>query len=156
MRHNRTKLISLVVWGSFGASSSSVGAEPARWGMTCDAQKRCEMRIAQSEDNREITRILIYRVGGKTLLEYMVPLKINLQRGITIKIADQIFATTSLYCDVSGCIGYALLDKKLLQAMKQGAQLQLAFSPHGDNNFYSFDYTLEGFSVAYETFQSVK
>lgn len=136
------------------------GPAPAReadgqtWKVACDAGKACQLSYTQSNDDEVVTRILIYEVGGRTVLEYLVPLRIDLQKGIALRIDGEMFPTKLLYCDAPGCVGFAVLGDGLLARMKAGATLGVVFSPHDRKRAYAFEYSLQGFTAAWRRFAS--
>lgn len=130
-------------------------AEKSGWRLNCAAEGKCELGFTQIKDGQLVTRLLIYKVGKKTVMEYLVPLGVNLQKGILLQIDGKpAFPTQSLYCEAPGCVGFAPLSPDLLAQLKRGEQLKLAFSPHAGSTFYAFDYPLDGFSAQYTTFLS--
>lgn len=137
--------------GAFAQTASLV--EESGWRVTCLADGKCELGSTQTLDGRLITRLLIYKVGRRTLLEYLVPLRVNLQKGIILQIdGKRNFPTSPLYCDAPGCIGYAALTDDLLAMMKKGARLRVVFSPLNDERHLAFDYSLRGFTTQYTGF----
>ena len=110
------------------------------------------MRYAQATDGREVSHLLLYSVGTETIIEYLLPLGINLRKGIVIQIDGVNFPTEALSCDTPGCVGFAPLTPELLERLKAGKALKLAFSPRGSDQFYSFDYSLIGFTAQYDAF----
>lgn len=131
-------------------------AEPAAgqgWQLMCAAEQKCEMKYAQAADGRDVTRLLVYKVGKQPVVEYLVPLGVDLQRGVFLQVDGKYTVLTApLYCDAPGCVGYARLTPELLDHLKRGRLLRLAFSPHGGKDFYGYTYPLDGFTVQYGAF----
>lgn len=126
----------------------------AQWGLNCDPQQRCELAISLKDQNGPISHILIYEVGQKKLLEYLVPLRVNLQKGITLLVdRKKRFETKPLYCDTAGCVGYSPLSPDLLSALRAGKTLELVFQAINDKQVYALPFTLSGFTVKEKQFQ---
>lgn len=131
--------------------------EMSGWRLNCAAEGKCELGFTQIKDGRLVTRLLIYKVGKKTVMEYLVPLGVNLQKGILLQIdGRQAFPTQSLYCEAPGCVGFTPLSPDLLAQLKRGALLKLAFYPHAGSSFYAFNYALDGFAAQYAAFLAGK
>ncbi|MDR7033606.1 invasion associated locus B family protein [Mesorhizobium sp. BE184] len=151
-----TFFTALLLAGGTGAFAQQEPlAEKSGWRLNCAADGKCELGFTQTNSGQLVTRLLIYKVGKKIVVEYLVPLGVNLQKGILLQIDGKpAFPTQSLYCEAPGCVGFAPLSPDLLAQLKRGAQLKLAFSPHAGSTFYAFDYPLDGFSAQYAAFLS--
>ncbi|MER8825913.1 invasion associated locus B family protein [Mesorhizobium sp. M0938] len=127
--------------------------EKSGWRLNCVADGKCELGSSQIRDGKLITRLLIYKVGERVVIEYLVPLGVNLQKGVVVQIDEKRnFPTRALYCDASGCVGYASLSPDLVLQMKRGASLKLAFSPRTSSQYFAYDYSLDGFAAGYAGF----
>jgi len=152
----RRRLCSAAVLSLIATSAGAQQAPPIEksgWRLNCVADGKCELASTQKGHGKLITRLLIYKVGKQTVMEYLVPLGVNLQKGIVVQIDGKwTFPTLALYCNAPGCVGYASLSQEVVRQMKRGALLKLVFSPRGSSQYLAFDYSLEGFTAQYAGF----
>lgn len=124
-----------------------------QWRVQC-SDVLCEMVYDLAPGQAQSpSRVLIYDVGDLTILEYIVPLGIGLKTGIVVQVDGvHSFPTQMLVCRPTGCMGYLKLDERIVGLFKAGAKFTLAFENYSDKKFYSYRYSLMGFTAAYNIF----
>ncbi len=137
------------------ASSQSVTPDvlgtQSLWTSVCSGDGACQLRAQLQTDGVWVSQVLIYDVGAETVLEYLVPLGLDLVTGISL-VVDGARAANSivLTCKDIGCIGYTPLSADLLEALKRGRTLALTFEGFDDGTPYAINYNLIGFTSAFE------
>lgn len=127
----------------------------SNWTTKCDANGTCQIRAHRDANGALVSQVLIYTVGTEQVLEYLIPLGLDLMSGVQLAVDDQVIANTiTLTCKEGGCIGYAPMTAQLLDALQRGQNLQLAFVGFDDNEAYLIAHDLNGFVDAYAAFSA--
>lgn len=149
--------LSVLVW-LFTSSSTAFAQTPPMaegWEVKCSAEKRCEMQSRYLVENAVAGRLIIYTVGTQPIVEYLLPLRINLLKGVILFVDEkQRFATQPLYCDAPGCVGFAPLTTELLAALRRGGKVELVFTMQGDGRTFAFPFSLIGFAKCHEAWRA--
>ena len=73
--------------------------------------------------------------------------------GIVVQVDDvHNFPTEMLVCRSTGCIGYLPLNDRIVGLFKAGLRFALAFQNYSDKQYYAYNYSLIGFTAAYNLF----
>jgi len=123
------------------------------WRLVCDQQGACQIRNSVRRGGKAISHIHIYRVGKAEILEYRVPLGVDLRKGVALRIdRRQRFATQMLNCKADGCVGFASVTTALLKAMASGEELDLVYRDYDTDREIAITYNLLGFTRSYNVF----
>ena len=127
------------------------------WDLHCTDDGKCEMLSRYEIDGKPVSHLALYKVGDSVVLEYLLPLRVNLQKGIFLVVdGKKRFATNALYCDAPGCVGYAPATAELVASLQRGADLRLVFAMQGDTRVFLFAYPLTGFTATYRDWKAGK
>ena len=123
------------------------------WLVACKPTKECQMQQFIEVGGQQISRLLVYKVDDTEVLEFLVPLGINLQRPPVIQIDDKPARPTQmLECEVPGCRGFVTIDRELRTQMKRGLVLKLFIGNFKTKQELSINFTLLGFTKGYKVF----
>lgn len=135
-------------------ATAAISAEKSLWQLVCHDKSRgaaCSLQYALHKSDSVISKILIYKLENKLILEYTVPLGINVQKGVELMVDHKYkFETTLLTCSPEGCTGMIWLDSMLRWKLKQGQHLGLKILNYKTNQAYTLNYNLQGFTEAYD------
>jgi invasion protein IalB len=158
----RTGLITAIIFCFVVAPLSLAAEEKATsyqdWGYKCEKpqgidQEICYIfqRITNKENNKRISDVTIAypQKGDKPIMVVILPLGVLLPAGIQLQIDDGKEAARAPYivCLENGCQARVTLDKKMIDEMKGGKMLRVAFySPQQKE--LAFPVSLNGFTAA--------
>jgi invasion protein IalB len=122
------------------------------WQVVCDEKQPCRMAqtVAQQGQARVILQAKVFKSDKPTLL-LTFPLGILLSTGWSYQIdGGRRTVVPFEICNTSGCHAGVPLSDDMLQRLRQGSQLQIAFRDAA-NQTVSPVISLAGFTKAYET-----
>ncbi len=111
------------------------------------------MTYENVRDNAVRSKILIYRVGDAIILEYTIPLGIDIRRGVNLVVdRTQTIPTDILTCRAAGCVGFQVVSNRLLQTLAAGGELDIAYVSADTNRNLRETFSLVGFTRSFQSF----
>ena len=124
-----------------------------QWQVACTPAGDCQITNEGRSAGGITSKILIYRVGDAAILEYTIPLGIDIRKGVKLEIdGRQSYPTDILTCRLSGCVGFQVLSNRLLNALAAGGELAVSYVSADDNRARAERFSLVGFTRSYNTF----
>lgn len=123
------------------------------WRVLCDQQGACQIRNRLERGGQAISHVHIYRLGEAEIVEYRVPLGVDLRGGVALRVdRRQRFATQMLNCKANGCTGFTSMNTSLLKALAAGQELELVYRDYDRDREVALTYSLVGFVNSYNTY----
>ncbi|MEE9446411.1 MAG: invasion associated locus B family protein [Arenicellales bacterium] len=130
-----------------------------QWEIGCDqgTPQACQIQHQlATPENTLPAQILIYTVDALQILEYKVPLGLNLQKGVRLfikgKNGKHAFPSALLTCHQNGCLGFTQINENLLTQLKKGRTLTLETTDYSTDKNQDFQFSLIGFTKTYQQF----
>lgn len=124
-----------------------------QWKVACTPEGVCQMTYENVRDNAVRSKILIYRVGDAIILEYTIPLGIDIRRGVNLVVdRTQTIPTDILTCRAEGCVGFQVVSNRLLQTLAAGGELDIAYVSADTNRNLRETFSLVGFTRSFQSF----
>lgn len=138
---------------------TTVSTEHRDWTSTCISQADTETKCAaeqtiqteQGSTNALQFEISISREDSTNRAAISLPLGIDLMSGIVLQVDDlEEFNAQVRTCIAQGCISFLELDDSRMAELKAGNRLKLGFLPFGGTDVSVVEFSLTGFSRAYD------
>ena len=116
---------------------------------------RCAMQQvlrAEQPDGRQLQfQVSITRQEDQNLAEIALPLGLDLRAGVVVQVdeSDEINIPI-VTCLAQGCVAVLALDDPLIEIMKRGSRMKLGFLTLGSSEVFVAEFSLMGFTRAYE------
>lgn len=124
-----------------------------QWKVACTPEGVCQMTYENRIGDEVRSKILIYRVGDAIILEYTIPLGIDIRRGVNLVVDQtQSFPTDILTCRISGCVGFQVISNQLLQILADGGELDVTYVSADTNRKLRETFSLVGFVRSFQSF----
>ena len=138
---------------------TTVSTEHRDWTSTCisqaDTETKCAaeqtIRTGQGSTNTLQFEISISREDSTNRVAISLPLGIDLMSGIVLQVDDlEEFNAQVRTCIAQGCISFLELDDSRIAELKAGNRLKLGFRPFGGTDVSVVEFSLTGFSRAFD------
>ncbi len=124
-----------------------------QWQVACTPENVCQMTYENRRGDQLRSKILLYRVGDAIILEYTIPLGIDIRRGVNLVIdRSQSFPTDILTCRIDGCVGFQVVNNRILQSLASGGSLDVVYVSADTNRELRETFSLVGFTRSYQSF----
>lgn len=124
-----------------------------QWQVACTPEGACQMTNENRRGNQIRSKILIYRVGDAIILEYTIPLGIDIRRGVNLVVdRAQTIPTDILTCRADGCVGFQVINNRILQSLAAGSELDVAYVSADTNQNLRETFSLVGFTRSFQSF----
>ena len=124
-----------------------------QWQVACTPEGACQMTYENRRGDKVRSKILIYRVGDAIILEYTIPLGIDIRRGVNLVIdRRQSIPTDILTCRLDGCVGFQVINNRTLQSLAAGSELDVAYVSADTNQNLRETFSLVGFTRSFQSF----
>lgn len=124
-----------------------------QWNVACTPEDVCQMIYENRQGSEVRSKILIYRVGDAIILEYTIPLGIDIRRGVKLVVdRSQSTPTDILTCRATGCVGFQVVGNRLLQTLAAGSELDVAYVSADTNRDMRETFSLVGFTRSFQSF----
>lgn len=140
----------LASFWSFEAMAQQSTLQSTGWSNECLTARVCELRSEILSDSSVAARLSVFNLRGQFILQYTIPLGVDISRGIQIAIdGEQPIPTRLINCTGSGCIGTIDLNPDFIQSMKQGINLNILFTGADTQDTFAISFSLSGFTVSF-------
>ena len=124
-----------------------------QWQVACTPEGACQMTYENRRGDSIRSKILIYRVGDAIILEYTIPLGVDIRRGVNLVVdRSQSIPTDLLTCRADGCVGFQVINNRILQALAAGGELNVAYVSADTNQSLRETFSLVGFTRSFQSF----
>lgn len=153
IRHVLTLAALVILPFCSGAQSQQDWSRLNQWQVACTPEKVCQMTYENLQGDAVRSKILIYRVGDAIILEYTIPLGIDIRRGVNLVVdRTQSIPTDILTCRANGCVGFQVISNRLLQTLAAGSELDVAYVSADTNRDLRETFSLVGFTRSFQSF----
>lgn len=144
--------LSTLLWGG-AVSAQQDWSRLNQWQVACTPEGACQMTYENRRGDKVRSKILIYRVGDAIILEYTIPLGIDIRRGVKLVIdRSQSIPTDILTCRADGCVGFQVVNNSILQTLAAGSELDVAYVSADTNRNMRETFSLVGFTRSFQSF----
>ena len=124
-----------------------------QWKVACTSEGACQMTYENRTGDQVRSKILIYRVGDAIVLEYTIPLGIDIRRGVKLIVdRQQSIPTDILTCRADGCVGFQVINNRILQILAGGSEMDVAYVSADTNRDLRETFSLFGFTRSFQSF----
>ena len=124
-----------------------------QWQVACTPEGACQMTNENRRGDRIRSKILIYRVVDAIILEYTIPLGIDIRRGVNLVVdRKRSIPTDILTCRADGCVGFQVINNSILQSLAAGSELDVAYVSADTNRNLRETFSLVGFTRSFQSF----
>lgn len=124
-----------------------------QWQVACTPEGACQMTNENRRGDQIRSKILIYRVGDAIILEYTIPLGLDIRRGVSLVVdRAQTIPTDLLTCRADGCVGFQVINNRILQSLAAGSELDVAYVSAETNQNQRERFSLVGFTRSFQSF----
>lgn len=131
-------------------SSSTYAQQNTGWNVACLSPQVCELKSEIFLNEIVAARVSVVNIRGQLILQYTLPLGIDISQGILISIDEGPgFQTRLVNCTDLGCIGTIDLTSEIVQSMKGGNNLNLLYTAAQNQDTFSIPFSLSGFTAGF-------
>lgn len=124
--------------------------EISDWKIACLDARLCEMKSEIISGGAVAARIGVLNYRGQFLFQYTIPLGIDLEQSVFLRIDDEpLISTAVVNCSGLGCTGFVALDTNMIQNMKRGDDISILFSSSVSNDPFAITFSLSGFTASF-------
>lgn len=124
-----------------------------QWQVACTPEGVCQMTNQNLVDGQIRSQVLLYRVGDAVVVEYTIPLGVDIRKGVKLVVdGRQSIPTDLLTCRTEGCVGFQVLNNRTLNMLAVGGELAVTYHSADDNREKRETFTLVGFTRSYQSF----
>jgi len=124
-----------------------------QWQVACTPEGVCQMTNQNLVDGQIRSQVLLYRVGDAVVIEYTVPLGVDIRKGVKLVVdGRKSIPTDLLTCRPTGCVGFQVLNNRTLNMLAAGGELAVTYHSADDNRVQRETFSLVGFTRSYQSF----
>ena len=149
---NVTTVIASICFAIFGtiAGAQQNGPQTTPWTTSCLERQVCELKSEILAGGGVAARASVVNLRGQFLLQYTLPLGIDVRRPVLIRIDnDEPITTELIHCSGTGCTGAADVTGELIQSLKRGTNLSFVFQNPRNQDSLAITFSLSGFTAGY-------